>query len=646
MPRIETLPETLTDAKMGFPIDLSAFKPVALDPAHAELAPEQREQLQRNIQLCRDAIVFFTAVGDAKGVGGHTGGPYDIVPEVLIADGFMRGSDRVLPIYFDEAGHRVAIQYLMAVLNGELEAERLLHYREAGSRLPGHPERDFTPGVKFSSGRLGHLWPYVNGVALANPDRAIFVFGSDGAQQEGNDAEAARMAVAQGLNVKLVIDDNDVTIAGHPSRYLPGFDVARTLEGHGLQVDVGQGEDLDALYRRMQKALGTPGPVALINKRTMAVGIDGLEGSNKAHDVIKTALALEYLKAHGRPDAVAYLEAVQKPKDPAVYLGSSSEQAKNRDLFGKIVCGILEGMTPEERKARVLAIDSDLEGSCGMHHIGKAFPEIYINGGVMERGNFSAAAGFGMEAGKQGIFATFSAFLEMVVSEITMARLNESNVLCHFSHAGVDWMADNTCHYGLNNFFAAGGLADGDHTRLYFPADRHQMKACIERIFWDPGLRFVFSTRSGTPEILKQDGTPFYGEGCTFEPGRDDFVREGSAGYVVSYGEMLYRALDAVERLRAGGLDVGLVNKATLNVVDEDALARLGAAPFVLLAETQNRNTGLGSRLGTWLLERGLTPRYAHLGSTKQGDGGLWEHIANQGLDSESIQAAVRKLAG
>jgi len=34
----------------------------------------------------------------------------------------------------------------------------------------------------------------------------------------------------------------------------------------------------------------------------------------------------------------------------------------------------------------------------------------------------------------------------MVVSEITMARLNYANVLAHFSHAGVDDMADNTCH--------------------------------------------------------------------------------------------------------------------------------------------------------------------------------------------------------
>ena len=33
-----------------------------------------------------------------------------------------------------------------------------MHYREAESKLPGHPELGLTPGVKFSSGRLGHMW--------------------------------------------------------------------------------------------------------------------------------------------------------------------------------------------------------------------------------------------------------------------------------------------------------------------------------------------------------------------------------------------------------------------------------------------------------------------------------------------------------
>ena len=63
----------------------------------------------------------------------------------------------------------------------------------------------------------------------------------------------------------------------------------------------------------------------------------------------------------------------------------------------------------------------------------------------MERGNFSAAAGFGAYNDyRQGIFSTFSAFSEMIISELTMARLNFANVLTHFSHSGVDEMADNT----------------------------------------------------------------------------------------------------------------------------------------------------------------------------------------------------------
>ena len=65
------------------------------------------------------------------------------------------------------------------------------------------------------------MWPLVNGVAMADKSRSVFCLGSDGSQQEGNDAEAARLAVAQGLNVKLIIDDNDVTIAYVPLLLVP-----------------------------------------------------------------------------------------------------------------------------------------------------------------------------------------------------------------------------------------------------------------------------------------------------------------------------------------------------------------------------------------------------------------------------------------
>jgi transketolase len=628
-----------------FPIDLGAYQRITLDPSISTLTAEQRASLKANIQLCRDAIVFFTATGAARGVGGHTGGPYDTVPEVMIMDALFRGSaNKFVPIFFDEAGHRVATQYLMSTLNGDLPAERLMEYRAAHSHLPGHPELGLTPGVKFSSGRLGHMWPYVNGVAIANPRKVLFCLGSDGSQQEGNDAEAARIAVAQNLNVKLIIDDNNVTIAGHPSHYLPGCSTAKTLAGHGLTVLEGDGEDIDDLYKRICTAINTDGPVAVINYRPMCPGIVGLEGSNHGHDVVSVKVALEYLESRGQQAAADHLKEVKAPKNDAVFLGSSDKWDANRNVFGDVAVAILGRMSATERHKKVRVVDSDLEGSCGLIKIHNAYPEVFIASGIMERSNFSAAAGFGMEAGKQGIFGTFSAFLEMCISEITMARLNNSNVLSHFSHAGIDDMADNTCHFGLNNMFADNGLSDGYATNLYFPADQLQMKACLETIFFNPGLRFVFSTRSKVPTILDTDGDEYFGGNYKFVSGKDEIIREGTQGYIVSFGEALYRALDAVERLKQEGIDVGLINKPTLNVIDEDMLAKIGKSPMVLVVEAFNRKTGLGSRFGSWLLERGLTPKYAHLGTHKEGCGGLWEQFPHQGIDPAGIMTKTKEL--
>ncbi|MGD1713064.1 transketolase C-terminal domain-containing protein [Dapis sp. BLCC M172] len=634
----------MTIATAPFPINIASYKPLSLDPTNPTLTDEQRQTLKANIQLCRDTIIFFTATGAARGVGGHTGGPYDTVPEVMILDALFRGAaEKFVPIFFDEAGHRVATQYLMATIQGDLPVENLVNYRAANSHLPGHPELGFTPGVKFSSGRLGHMWPYINGVAMANPNKVVFCLGSDGSQQEGNDAEAARMAVAQNLNVKLLIDDNDVTIAGHPSSYLKGYDLNKTLTGHGLTVLEGDGEDLDSLYQRICQAVTTEGPIAIINKRKMCPGIEGLEGSTHGHDVIPLKLAIEYLKGRGITEAVNYLEAIEKPKQSYTYLGVSDKVGSNRNVFGDTVVSILNGMSEAER-GNHLFVDSDLEGSCGLKQIHDAYPDRFVSGGIMERGNFSAAAGFGMEVGKQGIFATFSAFLEMCISEITMARLNNSNVLCHFSHAGIDDMADNTCHFGLNNMFADNGLDDGYETRLYFPADANQMKACVEAVFTQTGMRFIFSTRSKVPIMVDSDGKEFFGEGYKFTPGKDEVIREGTAGYIVSFGDALYRSLDAVERLKQEGIDVGLINKPTLNVIDEDMLKKVGAAPFVLVVEAFNRRTGLGSRFGSWLLERGMTPKFAYIATHKEGCGGLWEQFPHQGIGPEGIMSQVKEL--
>ncbi|KAJ5562530.1 Transketolase C-terminal/Pyruvate-ferredoxin oxidoreductase domain II [Penicillium sp. DV-2018c] len=634
-----------------FPVDLKQFKHLKLDPKTTQLSAQQKSDLQHNINIFRDAIIAFTATGAARGVSGHTGGPYDTAPEVCILLAFMNANpNKWIDALYDEAGHRVATQYLLAALDGKIAPDDLLRYRAADAKLPGHPELGLTPGIKFSSGRLGHMWGMVNGIAMANRDKNVVMLGSDGSQQEGNDAEAARIAVANKLNVKLFIDNNDVTIAGHPSEYLKGYEVGRTLDGHGLKVLRAQGENLDSLYPAMCEVINHDGPAAVVVDRKMAAGIEGIEGETHAHDVITVDVARKYLTKRGYSEKqLAFYDDIKPGSNPHKYKGSTKDKGSNRTIFGDAVNDVLDTLSKEEAQRRVMVIDSDLAGSTGLKAIGAKHPESFVASGVMERGNFSAAAGFGFGSNgeRQGVFSTFSAFLEMCISEITMARLNDCTVLSHFSHSGIDEMADNTCHFGLNHFFADNGLMDSGATSLYFPADGEQMKAVVKEVFWNKGLRFIFSTRSKVPYILKEGSDEkFFGDGYKFVPGKEEIIRKGSAGYIVSYGDMLYRSLDAVETLRAEGLDVGLINKPTLNEVDEETIKIYGSSPFVLVVESIAQKTGLGSRLGTHLLQRGFTPKFKSVGAIREGCGGLYEQVNAQDLGPEKLIAAVKEVAG
>jgi len=640
-----------------FPIDLSPYQPLEIDLSNEALSSSQTEQLRTNVQLCRDAIIFYTAYADAKGVGGHTGGAYSIVPEMLIADGVIRGpNDRVHPTIYDEAGHRVAVHYLMAALDDQkgMTPEHLLRYREYDSGLPGHPELDEELGVEFSSGRLGHVWADVNGIAQRTGD-SVFMFGSDGSQQEGNDAEAARISVAHDLNVSLILDNNNVTIEGYPRQYLPGYSMADTLEGHGLKVlelNPGKSLALQSTYETIRDVVQYDGPAAVVNNRIMAPNVPGIEGSTEGHDSISAEDAIPYLEERGHERAVEMLKNAPevgdpvRRNDPDAYRGCSDEVHYNRSAFGDSLLNIMDEIGAKGRE-KVMIYSADLGGSTRVSRIEDEFPERYVKGGVMERGLFSAAAGFGADEDHQGIFATFAVFgSEMIPSEVAMARLNERNVLCHFSHAGVDWMADSNCHYGVNIASLDNGFGGDNDTGMYYPADPNQVDAVLRSVFDDEGLRFIFTIRSKVPYILDENGQHLFDRenGYTFEPGKDEVIREGSDGYVISYGEMLYRSLDAVEQLKEEGIDAGLINKPTLNVPDEAALETTGTSPAVLFVETQNRKTGFGNRYAKWLSERGYSPRFEHMGVDRHGGGGLWEHVLHQGLGPADIKKRFKSL--
>lgn len=67
--------------------------------------------------------------------------------------------------------------------------------------------------------------------------------------------------------------------------------------------------------------------------------------------------------------------------------------------------------------------------------------------------------------------------------------------------------------------------------------------------------------------------------------------------YLLTY--FSYRVVDAVDRLseKEKGFKVGVINKVSVNLIDEEAMNLIGNSKFVLVCESWNEKTGLGSRV-------------------------------------------------
>ncbi|HEX4441722.1 MAG TPA: transketolase, partial [Thermoanaerobaculia bacterium] len=107
------------------------------------------------------------------------------------------------------AGHGCALLYSLLHLTGyDLTLDDLEHFRQWGSRTPGHPEVHATPGVEASTGPLGQGTANAIGMAMAErvlsgrynrPGHEIvnhrtFALVSDGDLMEGISSEASSLA--------------------------------------------------------------------------------------------------------------------------------------------------------------------------------------------------------------------------------------------------------------------------------------------------------------------------------------------------------------------------------------------------------------------------------------------------------------------
>jgi len=110
-------------------------------------------------------------------------------------------------------GHCTGALYTALAGAGFFPEAELDTYLQPLSRLNGHPNRAYLPGVETNTGPLGHGFPVAVGIAVAGQiDRAdyhVFVLTGDGELQEGSMWEAAMFAAHRGLgNLTVIVDRN------------------------------------------------------------------------------------------------------------------------------------------------------------------------------------------------------------------------------------------------------------------------------------------------------------------------------------------------------------------------------------------------------------------------------------------------------
>ena len=257
-------------------------------------------------QLCINTIRMLSVDAVEKAKSGHPGAPMGLAPTAyLLWTRFMQYNPRN-PSWPDRdhfvlsAGHGSMLLYSMLHLTGyDVSLDDIKQFRQWGSRTPGHPERELTPGVETTTGPLGQGFGNGVGMAIAEAYLAArynrpgfeivnhFTYGivSDGDLMEGVAAEAASLAGHLKLGKLIyVYDNNHISLAASTDLTFTE-DCAKRFEAYGWHAQtVKDGNDLDAIDHALRAAQAETARPSLILARThIGYGSPGKQDTFEAH---------------------------------------------------------------------------------------------------------------------------------------------------------------------------------------------------------------------------------------------------------------------------------------------------------------------------------------------------------------------------
>ena len=222
---------------------------------------------------------------------GHTAGPLGMADIFTYLYFYKLRHDPKKPDWPDRDrvvlsnGHICPVLYATMAHAGYMPVEELMTLRKFGSRLQGHPHREFMPWLETSSGPLGSGLSQATGMAIADKIdkrdqlRMIYCLMSDGEINEGNTWEAMMLAAKHGLeNLIAIVDRNYIQIDGNTEEIMPLDDLAAKWKAFNWHVIEIGGHDFDAIDQAVNEAKSITGkPTVIIANTVPGKGVDFME---------------------------------------------------------------------------------------------------------------------------------------------------------------------------------------------------------------------------------------------------------------------------------------------------------------------------------------------------------------------------------
>jgi transketolase len=196
-------------------------------------------------------------------------------------------------------GHAAPLLYTVLAHAGYFEPAELCTLRKLGSRLQGHPDSKYLPGVEISTGSLGQGLSVANGIALGHKldktTNRVYALLGDGELQEGQVWEAAMTAAHYKLdNLCALVDNNGLQIDGPVAKVMGVEPITDKWRAFGWEVLDIDGHDMAKIVAALDRAETVKGKPTMIVCRTVkGKGSKVFEGKVEFHGTTPSKDELE-----------------------------------------------------------------------------------------------------------------------------------------------------------------------------------------------------------------------------------------------------------------------------------------------------------------------------------------------------------------